>query len=102
MKTSDKVIYTHSGGFEYHQPRIGYLIAPVVHNVHNPLSCVGATPTTAVPDCEIIHNHHIHPYSDALWDAWCQWMENQHRVSEQHRQLLAGKVPQELLTMEMF
>lgn len=99
MKPGDKVIYSHTGGFEDGRPRIGFLVAQLdSHQV----SAVGATVDAAEMDCEIIHNARIHPYSEALWGAWQQWLENDERTNEQHKYLLAGKVPAELLTIGMW
>lgn len=99
MKPGDKVIYTHTGGLEDGRPRIGFLVSRLDSH---PVSAIGATVDVAEMDCEIIHNARIHPYSESLWSAWRRWLENDEKVSEQHKQLLAGKVPAELLTTEMW
>ena len=99
MRPGDKVIYTHTGGFEDGRVRIGWLISRLdSHQV----SAIGATVDADVDDCEIIHNARIHPYSEALWAAWCRWLESDERTNEQHKQLLAGRTPAELLTRGMW
>ena len=90
MTPGTKVIYTHSGGMDYGHPLIGYYVASVDGY---PVSAVGVAPDTAIADCEIIHTSHIHPHSDALWAAWCQWLEDDRMVREQHKKLMAAEVP---------
>lgn len=99
MKPGDKVIYTHTGGFDDGRPRIGFL---VVKLDSHPVSAIGATVDADVDDCEIIYNARIHPYSEALWAAWQQWLCNAKALEEQQRQLCAGRTPAELLTVGMW
>lgn len=44
----------------------------------------------------------VAPYSDALWAAWQQLLRNAQLLEEQQKQLRAGRVPQELLTIGMW
>jgi hypothetical protein len=44
----------------------------------------------------------VQPYSEALWQAWQQWLCNAKALEEQQRQLCAGRTPSELLTERMW
>lgn len=44
----------------------------------------------------------VQPYSEALWQAWQQWLANAQALAEQQRQLCAGRKPVALLTERMW
>lgn len=96
MKPGDKVIYFKSYNFEPPLARIGYL---------RMLSPYGDASVTEEPDGKgfvCVARSRVHPYTDAHWSAWLQWQQNARLLDQQHKRLMAGKAPEELLHLNLF
>jgi len=97
MRPGDKVIYFKSYNFDPAPARIGY----ITHQL--PVS--GWVILTDKPDGTArIHVRcvNVHPFSDALWNAYQQWERNAKHLEAQHKRLMVGKVPEELAQIGMW
>lgn len=93
MKTGDKIIYFKTYNFEPAPARIGHVSR-----------VVGDTAIIAAdgPGLITVPTNRVHPYTEALWSAWQQWQQNARLLDQQHKQLMAGKAPEELLHLNLF
>ncbi len=94
MQPETKVIYFKSYDFDPAPARIGY----VTHLW--PVS--GWVMLTDAPGGKArihVKTAHVHPFSDALWAACQQWERNAQHLEEQHKRLMLGRVPEELVQL---
>lgn len=98
MKRGDKVIYSHSYNSNRKQPHVGYFLH--CFGIEEPALLIGESPDATYG--KHVHTAHVRPYSEALWTAWQQWLRNEELLAEQHKKLVAGRMPEELLTIGMW
>lgn len=97
MRSGTKVIYFKSCDGQPAPARIGYVVHPLPSSGWMMLA---EEPTGRA----IIHvrTAHVHPYNESLWGAWRQWEQNAKLLQAQHRQLMQGVAPDELVTVGMW
>lgn len=93
MQPGDKIIYFKSYNFEPAPARVGHI---------ERMTELDAAVRTEVGGVVLVPYRHVHPYTDILWSAWLQWLQNAKQLADQHRQLMAGKAPEELTQLNIF
>lgn len=95
-ETRDKAIYFKGYNFDPAPAKIGHVHRVFINDVSViPEGDDGAGLITVPGRC-------VHSYTDALWNAWLQWQENAKFLVQQHKQLMAGHAPEELLALNLF
>lgn len=96
MQPGDKVIYFKTYNFEPPPARIGTLLAIFPDG----FAVVATEPDG--PGRTTVRDRRVYPYTEALWTAWQQWQQNAKLLDQQHKQLMAGKAPAELLNLNLY